>query len=578
MRSPKKIDFFRLPRPVQERFAAATRRTAPPVPLLFSPAPGKSVWAYLVFSGALAVAGLALLLAGWGQVASSMALHGPKLLAVDVVLFAASAYGVVHAMGILRAMDALPWRAGIYVFPACIVDAQSPALLVWSVADAASVETTASPASGLALRMGDGSQVVVPAGSDAAQRAEAALASIRQEIARAVAEEDPHSLAEFDPLHDRALSSPVGPTESMRPRVPVSKRYDWAIAIAIGAAVGLALGTTRNGMSDEAMYRAVLTSADVASYKQYLAQGGRHSDDVRQILLPRAELREAETQGTVAAIMDFVADHPATKIGPEIDAAVRRVMLAELEKAKKEGTVSALDVFAQKYPDNRVDAELKAARHALYVSALAAWKKKAQPDAGTEAFMGRLLAWAEKTPSASCEIRFRLKPSQTMDDADKSVTHSGHFPGPDALPSKYITADAMHPREQRIAQSLADEFSASFPADMLAARAGQPLAADAPAPATPTLVVDYVADWSRANTLSVKPPTVFAGLIFVFDETFGVPDGAPWKMSVKSWRGAEPWRLKGEALAREDFEQKIYDTMIDGAFDQLGKRVGDALF
>jgi hypothetical protein len=580
VRLPRKIDFYRLPRPVQDRFAAATRRSAPPAPLLFCPAPSKSVWAYLVASGALALGATVLLLAGWGNIDSAFALHGKRLLAVDVALFAASAYGVVHAMGILRALDALPWRAGTYLFPACVVDAEGPALLVWPVSEAEAVEKVTTPVSGLALRMGDGSRVVVPARADAAERAEAALRTIRQELARAIAEDDAHALAELDPLHDRAMSSPVGPTESMRPQVPVSKRFDWAIALAVGALLGLAMGTTRNSMSDEAMYRSIVATSSVAGYQRYLAQGGRHADDVRDVMLPRLELREAEAQGTIEALQAFISAHPTAKIGPEVDAALRRAMLLELDKAKKAGTVAALDDFAQKYPDEElVSAELKAARHALYFAAQAAWRKKAQPDAATDAFMGRLLGWAEKTRGPSCEVRFRFKPSQSMDDADKSVMKSGHFPGPDALPSKYVTSDAMRQREQRVAQSLIEGFASAFPADVLLARAGDRIAPDAPIPGSPPmLVIEYTPEWSRANTTSLRQNTVFAGLAFVFDSTFAVPEGAPLKVSVKSWRGAELWKIKSEGLSREDYQQKVYDAMFDGAFDQLGKKLTDMLF
>ena len=31
-------------------------------------------------------------------------------------------------------------------------------------------------------------------------------------------------------------------------------------------------------------------------------------------------------------------------------------------------------------------------------------------------------------------------------------------------------------------------------------------------------------------------------------------------------------------LSREEFEQKVYDGMFDGAFDQLSKKLSDTLF
>src|SRR6202041_259480 len=113
--------------------------------------------------------------------------------------------------------------------------------------------------------------------------------------------------------------------------------------VGLGVAFGLGLGLTRNAISDEAMYRAVVAAPSVAAYQQYLAQGGHHSAEVRDILLPRAQLQEADAQGTVEAVVAFANAHPGSPIQPEIDATLRKHMLVELDKAKKVGTVAALD-------------------------------------------------------------------------------------------------------------------------------------------------------------------------------------------------------------------------------------------
>ena len=71
---------------------------------------------------------------------------------------------------------------------------------------------------------------------------------------------------------------------------------------------------------------------------------------------------------------------------------------------------------------------------------------------------------------------------------------------------------------------------------------------------------------------------MFVGLSFEFAATFSTPDGPPWKATVKTWRAAESWKIKGQGLSLEDFEEKVYGAMVDGAFDQLRRRLGDALF
>jgi hypothetical protein len=76
----------------------------------------------------------------------------------------------------------------------------------------------------------------------------------------------------------------------------------------------------------------------------------------------------------------------------------------------------------------------------------------------------------------------------------------------------------------------------------------------------------------------MKPNTVFAGFNFTFDTIFALPDGAPLKFVIRASRGAEVWKIKAEGMTREDFEQKVYDAMLDGAFDHLDKKMRDVFF
>ncbi|HXN31970.1 MAG TPA: hypothetical protein VN894_08915 [Polyangiaceae bacterium] len=575
MGQPKTIDFYRCLRPVQDRFVAATRLTTPPAPLLFRSASRPTAWILIGASAVLVVAATLVLIKGWGDISSPLALHRKAMLCVDVMLFSAAAYCFVHAAVVLRAVEALPYRAGTYVFPACVVDASGPVLRVWPLADADGFERLPQPA--LAVRMRDGARVVVPGRADEVERAVAALTSLGPALTRALAEDDVDMLAELDPLHQTRVSSPISSTEAMKPFSPMWMRFDWVLAISIGVTLGLGLGSMRNASSDERMYRTVVAAADISMYQKYLLRAGRHSDEVRDVLLARAELKQAQGQGTVEALQAYAGAHAGSKIGPEIDAAMRRALLVELDKAKAVGTVVALDEFVRKYPDNRLDAELKSARHTLYAQALAAWKKKAQVDAPTGAFIERLLASAEKN-GAAVDVRFRYKPGKTLDEVDKRIAKHAYYSGPDALPSHYFTVDAMRPREQRVTQAVVSGFAAAFPADILAVRAGEPLGPDAPVPAgAPVLVVDYTGEWSNAMTASAKPRTVFAGIRFDFDARFLLPEGAPLQLSLKSWRGVDLWKIKG-AMTLEDFHRKAYDAMIDHAFDDWRKRLSDAFF
>jgi hypothetical protein len=146
---------------------------------------------------------------------------------------------------------------------------------VWEVSDAESIERVASPSPGVALKMRDGSRVVVAARTAKdAERADAALARSRRRLAEAMDNGDSHTVADLDPLHDTAMSSPIGPTEKMTPRVAPWARFDWAIAAVVGLALGHVLGTTRNSISDEAMYKAVVAADTAPEYRRYLARHG----------------------------------------------------------------------------------------------------------------------------------------------------------------------------------------------------------------------------------------------------------------------------------------------------------------
>ena len=577
---PSQIDFYGLPRPVQDRFAAATRGSAPPAPLLFRSASRRGAWMALGAAALLLGAAAALLTAGFGDARSALALHVPRVVAVDMILLAAASYCVLHAVGTLMSLESLPWRAGLYLFPGCAVDARQSRLQVWPIEAVLSVEMSRVQSPGIALHMRDGSRVVVPAPSaEDAERAQALLESVRNAEARAIELDDSRVMEELDPLHDRAMSSPIGPTEGMKPRVPLWMRLDWAIAAVVGVAFGQAFAVTRNVLSDDAMFRAAWLEGTASGYEAYLRHGRRHSAEVRDVLLPRVELHEAEGKGTAEAVLAFARSHPDSKIAPEIDASVRRALLVELDKARSAGTVTALDAFARQYPRPMVDAELKAARHLLFVRALAAYRSKAHPDPAADAFMGRLVDWAEKN-GPPVDVRFRPKPSESMEDADKSLVKFRHYPGPEALPSRYVTADMLRPNERGVQDAVVKQFGEAFPADVIAVHAGDPLSADEPSPAAvPALVIDYSPEWSRGNTTCPKPRTVFSGLSFTFDASFSLPDAQPpLKVTVKAWRAAEPWRVKDEDLSFEEFEQKVYGAMVAGAFDQLKRKIVDVLF
>src|SRR5438445_143983 len=138
----------------------------------------------------------------------------------------------------------------------------------------------------------------------------------------------------------------------------------------IGIVLAPGIWFLRNSGSDRQMLAHASKTRDAKSYREYLARGGRNGE-VREVLLPRAELSEAAKDGTVEAIEKFIATHPNSHIQGEVSGALRQAMLGELEAAKKAGTVSALTDFAKLHPNNLVDVELRQAIHGVYQAALA---------------------------------------------------------------------------------------------------------------------------------------------------------------------------------------------------------------
>jgi hypothetical protein len=510
------------------------------------------------------------------------------MLAVYTALFAASAFAFVRAVAFAWQARAMPAPPGTYLFPGVIVEAQSHKMRVRALRDAVSVERSAAKPNVVAFLFADGSRIAIAAPSlDDAQRAERELAVAKTELARAIEEDNPRAMALLDPLYDGAVSSPLGPSEPMRREVPLWSRHGWAIALVAAAAFGPLLWLMRNRASDESMYKTVTAEQTAHAYKAYLARGGRHSSEIADVLLPRAELAESAKAGTVEAILAFEKGHPAStcKIQPEVDEKLRAALLVELEKAKTQKTVTALKDFASRYPmysTHKLNRDYGAAMHALFAGALEGYKQQAPEKdvAGALPVLERLLAWAEKH-GPDVELRFRSRDSKSLAKADEAIGKNPHFLGPDTLPSRFYADDKMKPREDDLSLTLVDRFNSSFPPDVAKMKVGADLPdGDLPKLTVPTLVIDYAIEWSRTQAYSVKPRGLFAGINMPFDISLYVPDGkAPLKVSFTSWRTPDMWKNRDQANGTPgDFAAIIYGQMADASFDMAKKRALESLF
>ncbi|HVJ92204.1 MAG TPA: hypothetical protein VM580_20530, partial [Labilithrix sp.] len=335
---------------------------------------------------------------------------------------------------------------------------------------------------------------------------------------------------------------------------------------------------TRNWGSDKQLYARATQANDSASYRQYLARGAAYKDEVSDVLLPRAELRDAERIGTVEALLEYKKSHPNSKIGNELSEAIRKAMLAELEKAKAPGTLATLQDFARRYPEHGVEPELSAAIHAVYSRELAAYKKTAPTkDKAAVAFVERLFAYAEKH-GPKVEIRFRRKAPTTLERADLFILRTPNFMGVVTYPSRFFDEKHAGPREATLAKALSSQFGSGLPPELFEVALGPVVAEpELPEPKSPTLFITHVPEWSGHNYTTTRPRGSYIGLTFNFEAIFVIPgDPKPYRFKSEIFRHAATHvlaRPNEPLLAPGQAEELVYETMGQDAFEQFGRRL-----
>ncbi|MDB4938333.1 MAG: hypothetical protein JWP87_5305 [Labilithrix sp.] len=577
----KAVDFYKLPRAIQDRFVGSVMSGFPPAPLLATKGakPTKLVW--LLLTGVCFVGLIVVTRVGYGSLDSSLALHSAKALILYAALIFGLAFGLIQAFARLVRERALPYAAGIYLFPACLIDARSDQFKVYWTQDLASVDVQ-----GGAVRVAfSGGTQFLFACTDPAQAATivSEVQSARDRAMHAKATEDPKELVAVDPLHNPRFSSPVGPRDPYEMRLPPWKKLGPVVALAVAAIVAPTLWALRNNGSDKTMHARATQANDTESYRAYLERGAKFKEEVAGTLLPRAELRDAERAGTVDALLKFKTDHPGTKIGPEVAISIRTAMLAELEKAKAAGTLAALDEFAKHYPEHGIEPELREAIHAVYARELDAYKKKAPgKDKNVVPFVERLFAWAEKH-GPKVEIRFRRKKSESMGRADQYVAKTPSFMGEVSYPSRQFDEKKGTRRETALGKMLATRFDAGLSPELFDIGIGAQVPFDAetlPDVKVPTLYITHTADWSGHSYVSQKPRGSYVGIMFPFEAIFMIPgDAKPLKLKAEIMKQAALGQLKDEeSILPGPAEEKVYEAMATDAFEQFGNKLLNLFF
>lgn len=571
----QKLQFYGLQRPIQERFIESTRGTGAPVALLYQPpTPNYRALGYAI--GAASLFALCCLLArlGFGDLNHRFALNPSWVLFVYCGLLCAALLALLTAVLIWNREGNVPFRRGIYGFPSGVIDARSPALEVHPLSELLEVTSTGS---GLRLRFSDGTMFDFRGvNSSRGEQIKAALLEAQQRVSAPPGELSNRDQALLDPLVDTGFKNPFSPPESMRPWVPLWTKRWLLFALAAGVASGIGLWKLRNLGSAERLYSKARTLNTIPAYQAYLARGGV-KPDVRDVLLPEAELRDAQSAHTVEAIERFIEGHPNSKIGGKIEGALRAALLRELDTARASGSVAALRDFRSGDPQvSLVKPELEAAQHALYRGALTRYQTMSRNSPGLIAFFERLLAYAEQH-GPQVEIRFRRRVPDSVQNADSRVQKSAYFSGPSALPAQYFDAAHSEPRETLIAATISKRFADVFARDILTFALASVLADDGgnvPTVTAPTLLITHRTEMSAAYT-SRKPRGVFVGLGLMFKAQLLIPgDSAPLAFQSSSWLPPDLKKLDQEGWGPAE----LYEAMAQEGFSQFLKKYQAWLF
>jgi len=572
-----KVDFWGLKRPVQERFVATTEGAAAPAPLAIRPlARDSRSLAYSAFGVCATLGGIALLRVGFGDLGSRYALAPASFMALYSGCFALAAVGFFMAAARHVKAYAVPYQPALYLYPIGVIDARSPEFVVHRISEQTGASFD-SARSTLRIEL-EGTRFEFPAkGAAQAEQAERAVATVlglRDRLANAGPDSSAREQSLLDPLIDNGFKNPFAPAEPLRKALPGWLKIWPLVALFLGLLLGGAAFLVRNHLSEGRLYAAARRADSSDAYRTYLARGGSNPD-VRTLLLPRTELRDAQRDGNVADIEQYLETHPDTPIKIEVDAALQRALFKELGLAEAAGTLSALKQFQLKYArypfltasiDRAVDARIDNALRQLKPS-LAANQSRLQP------FMERLLRYTAKH-GPEVVLRFQRKPTETLVAAEKALRQSPYFSGEKTLPGQFFDDARQAPREAAMAAALVDELASHFPRDLVDVRPGPALDAAADPKATvPTILITYHTELSGSFP-SRKPRLALSGIGVLTRVSFDIPaDPEPLVFKLTVWRAPDLRTITDTSTAGE-----LYDTMASEAFKRFTKKYLATLF
>ncbi|HET7543526.1 MAG TPA: hypothetical protein VFK05_26820 [Polyangiaceae bacterium] len=569
-----KVDFWGLTRPVQERFVATTEGAAAPAPLAIRPlASDPRGLAYSALGVCATLGGIALLRVGFGDLSSRVALAPATFIALYSACFVLAAVCFFMAVARYVKAYAVPYPPALYLYPIGIIDARSPEFVVHRITEQTEARFDAAR-SALRIEL-EGGHFEFPA-TDAAQAEQAAatVLGLRDKLATSGPVSSAREQALADPLIDNGFKNPFAPAEPLRKVLPKWLSFWPLMALFLGVLLGGVAFLVRNHLSEGRLYAAARKADSSEAYRTYLERGGKNPD-VQSLLLPRAELRDAQQSGNVADIERYLDSHPDTPIKIEVEDALQRALLKELSQVEATGTLGALKEFAAKYTryafltpfveraiNTRIDTALQKLKPALAPN-----QTRLLP------FMERLLRYTAKH-GPELSVRFQRKPSETLVNAEKSLRQSPYFSGEKTLPAQFFDDAHQTPREATMAAALVNELATHFPRDLVDPQPAPALGANADPKATvPTLLVTYHTEFSGSFP-SRKPRLALSGIGVLTRISFEIPgDSEPLLFKLTVWRAPDL-----RTITDESTPAVLYEAMATEAFKRSTKKYLATLF
>src|SRR5688572_17209426 len=115
----KAVDFYKLPRSIQDRFVGSVMSGFPPAPILAVKGGASTKMTWLGVTGGGFLVPVVVARRGSGSFDSGLSLHSANALPLSAALLFGLAFGLVMCFARLVRERAPPYSAGIYLYPAC---------------------------------------------------------------------------------------------------------------------------------------------------------------------------------------------------------------------------------------------------------------------------------------------------------------------------------------------------------------------------------------------------------------------------------------------------------------------------